>query len=1474
MRQVILGIAVGTFSVACLLASAQEQAAVGKRPYELDWAGRLADDHAPLVDFEGLEGWTVAAEHAEATFGASREQQIWGEHVGKLTYRAIGSSPVVRLRPPQPVPIAATFDAVSCWIYGNNISGRDKTTPPVTLAVDFIDAAGAPFSVLLRTVNWKEWYLCHRRLTQEQIGRVRHGGAFTGFTITRGTNKQDRLLFFDNLAVFAEPFVPLTFEPRPERGVRVFAGRDHGLNTGPGTLPFPTRAETIIPRDTAADATVKLVVRGEKLVFQYHSADGDLRIEVPTTTCAWDDLRWRWTGRGDWIHPCNGGGIFLVGNDGEPEAPHTAALRGLQVDGASATCRWRVTGSICSATVETRYWLCGKSLVLDLQVTDGKFSEKPPVTVYVPSPSGSKPEGVVSEVRFGKAIGFEQPRLVTIPYYTYGQTVRPAVVVDGPAERPLFLMGHIDWTLSNASTPWADNRIDKAGVTYNGGVRYVPKTNGIRNSCYERFVLTMSPRFEDVLPVIPNPVSPWKHVTGTRVWRAHGAGNREHDIAHWRKVQRYGMTEVVVTDHETGWRDGEESFTFRTRAAPAKGGDEGQLKYARIMQDELGFVYGPYNNFTDFAPVNEFWHVDMVSRQADNQLQTAWRRCYAPKPARAVEYCAKLAPIIESKFHFSTAYCDVHTAVTPWSRTDHDYRAPGAGTFAAVFYAFGEIMLLQKKAWDGPVYSEGNNHFPYCGLTDGNYAQDQRYRLPDNPWLVDFDLRRLHDLCCNFGMGNPGMFYGRNVSLGGNRQELDASIDRFLAATVAFGHPGFLVSRDGYHNTLRSYYMLQQLHSRYTLGSVRSIHYVSADGQQLDTTAAVASGVFRRSQIVTHYDNGCTTVVNGHRTERLRTVVDGRDIDLPPNGYTGWTDDGGIYVFSADADGHRADYADASAYLYVDGRGRFTRFEKAASDGIGICRVLPDGRYEVIPYADSDCGFAVAAARAEALDEARHPVGEAHLRRSRGLTYVVPVEGAFSYVLSGEARPDAAALTSAADTAIAGQTLRARGDREHEVVVPLDSKPGDRIWRQFEGKWIDFTVVPLCRISARLADGTLAVSVASNLRQTVAGVVTVGDSRHDLDLPAGQPVEVRGDLPQVSREQIEPLPIVVEADGLRRETGCTLLALSDYRQLTELPTTYRTGMRLRGGEETAILAGYGSSVYPQSMTCGGVQRRALRMHPPYKQGVGYSAVVYDAVALPTAANPVLRALVGKGDGSDLGDGILYRLVVIDARGTETRAGEQKVEGHKWLPIEVDLSRWTGTSIGIKLVTDVGEDDNSSGDWGCWADLRIETKDKTTLWQLVEDQGAHGIGPGPNPLPAVTAEQLRAAHTAWLHYDGAGLEGPGSTYETYAVVNGMRIGPMARAGGNPREGVWAEDCKVELTTEAVATLSYRNVFRLENPGQDWFKVRRFWLEVELADGRRCSSHISTGVFTQPPEWTYCEGVGVAHDRDIEVNIWFP
>ena len=193
------------------------------------------------------------------------------------------------------------------------------------------------------------------------------------------------------------------------------------------------------------------------------------------------------------------------------------------------------------------------------------------------------------------------------------------------------------------------------------------------------------------------------------------------------------------------------------------------------------------------------------------------------------------------------------------------------------------------------------------------------------------------------------------------------------------------------------------MQSRYALSSAAEIRYADADGNLLDTTTAVASGAYKRSQVVTRYRNGCITAVNGNANgERMIVSAYGKQLNLPPNGYTGWTEDEAIEVFSGEVEGHRADYAVTPIYIFMDSRGQSVRFPKAGGNGVGICRILPNNRYEVILIDGSECGFAIDANQAVALDEERNEIGTAALRKSDGLTYVEKAPGAFSYLLSAD----------------------------------------------------------------------------------------------------------------------------------------------------------------------------------------------------------------------------------------------------------------------------------------------------------------------------------------------------------------------------------------------------------------------------------------------------------------------------------------
>ncbi len=1268
---------VSTLSLALQLSAAHADT-IGVRPYEMDWAGRTNDDHAPLVAFENLDGWSVTGKQAVATIALSREQQLWGVHVGKLTYHATAARGEIRILPPAPIEIPAPFDTVTLWAYGNNWGyARDLSTPPVNLAVVFEGAGGREFNVPLSAVNWKEWFLLHQRLTPEQSALVKQGARFKALAVTGIKNTADRVLYFDNLACFTEALPPLKFEPRPERGVAPFPGQSPGLNNGPGKLPFPTRPESILPPNLTQAFTTHVERDGDGWKLSYAGEDGELTYRYAPRTGRWDDLTAEWTARGGKetvkFSPCVGGGVQCAA-DAKPE------LLSLVGDKDAVAARWRLGG--VEVTYVFRLW--NKSLVLDVLA----------------------PGGQVSEVAFGRAVGLGEAQLVPVPYYRL-QGGANAVVVAGPGERPLFLMGNVDWYRSNASALRAAEPVEAVGLAYNGGTRYTPKTDGQRNDCFERFFLTVAPRLEEVLPVVDNPVSPWKYVTGTHVWRAHGASNRTNDAKYWADVHRHGLTQVVVTDHETGWRDGGESFTFRTRPAPGKGGDEGQFKYARLMQDRLAFVYGPYNNFTDFAPVNEFWSSDLISRTPESQLQHAWMRCYAPKPARAVEFCARLAPEIQKKFQFSTAYCDVHTAVAAWDRVDYDARVPGAGTCAAVFYAFGEIMLHQKAAWHGPVYSEGNNHALYCGLTDGNYGQDQSARLAENPWFVDFDLRRLHDKCCNFGMGNPDMFYASKRTMPTEPAERDAWLDRFLAATVAFGHPGFLVMEGGMGNALRSYYLLQQLHSRYCLTNAAEILYADAEGRLQDSSHALASGAFKLSQVVTRYADGTVTAVNGHPEQRMKVTAFGRALDLPPNGWCGWTADDAIDVTSTDRGGARCDYADTPAYLYVDGRGRLARFPRAASVGQAACRILGPGEFEIIPLKNAECGFALQATRAVALDHAGKELGLAQLRCARGLTWVQPVAGAFSYRVTGRLGAPAAALMSDRAILLPGEEVTVRGREAHTFRAPPTAKAGQRLWQEFEGAWLDFTVGELASVTWQLEGQRVSALITPRLDAARGAVVQLAGKRSEIQLVPGAAVPVSADLGAPQSEANDVLRLELVAGAAQMTAEVTVKTASAILPLSPLPK-WTAGVCIRGQPERAAMLETGAHVSNSDQTSGGVTHPALAMHPPYQGGTGYAFAQYVPITLPADTPAAFRALVGKGDGSDLGDGILYRVAVVEASGVETIAAELTVTNHAWHAIVADLSKWAGKNVRLKLVADVGPRNNSSGDWACWAEQRIES----------------------------------------------------------------------------------------------------------------------------------------------------------------------
>ncbi|MBN2329924.1 MAG: hypothetical protein JXR73_22480 [Candidatus Omnitrophica bacterium] len=881
--------------------------AAGDRPYEMVRANRTPP-RKPLVNFDSLSGWSLQGTNgAVGDLFESQLQRVWDSPVARLVYRGSSNESEITIQPPEPIPLPDNVNALTVWMYGNNWSWvPDPTTPRVDVFILFQNQNGEKTPLNITNVRWKEWWLVHKLLPSSLMDQ--ESISFAGIQIRGCANTEDRELFFEDLVFYQESLDPIQFQPRPKRNIEPFPGQSHGANTGPGTLPFPVREETILPDNYEEDFQTELHGEDHRYTFRYTGKDAvleyvldsekdffrgiDVRLNGSQTATVWND-----------------GGIKF---QGELRDLHLFQISQLDPDVLHSIWKGSVDDREIQIEMNVRLWQ--KSLVMDVFCLGGE----------------------AVELAYGYIANVKNPTLLAQPYLNYGGHHLQVLMSAG--EIPFFASVWMDWYRSNASRPYALDQIKEDRVFLNGGVQYLPKTDGKRNDLFERFFITVSPAFEETLPTIANPPAKRGKEAATRLWQESWGPSdyaKEHERS--RQLRAYGIKMLTQCNHEITWRDSGESFTFRSYSAPGKGGDEALKQYV-ADQRSLGWRSGLYTNYCDFAPVNEHWNIDMVMRNSNGDLVTAWPRCYSPKALYAVEKDRELAPIIQKKFNTNAAYTDVHTSVSPWDRCDFDARAPGAGTFASTFYAYGELLLHDQDVYDGHCWSEGNHQWLSAGLCVGNYGLTySALRLWKEPYLPHFDLLKMHPLSVDIGVPWTSRFFEGKENWN-SKEQIEHSIDQFIAATIAYGHIGWLVEETyGIRQTCRSYYMLQQLQSRYAMEKPVRIQYGSPDGL-VDSSQALLTGVWKQNRLYIQYENGVEIWINGNPSEVWEVKHNDELFRIPSYGWAAVQ--GNDFVTGSVLEGNkRFDFVRSLEYVFLDGRGAYRECDGVGSEGsVAVCR--------------------------------------------------------------------------------------------------------------------------------------------------------------------------------------------------------------------------------------------------------------------------------------------------------------------------------------------------------------------------------------------------------------------------------------------------------------------------------------------------------------------------------------------------------
>ena len=126
--------------------------------------------------------------------------------------------------------------------------------------------------------------------------------------------------------------------------------------------------------------------------------------------------------------------------------------------------------------------------------------------------------------------------------------------------------------------------------------------------------------------------------------------------------------------------------------------------------------------------------------------------------------------------------------------------------------------------------------------------------------------------------------------------------------------------------------------------------------------------------------------------------------------------------------------------------------------------------------------------------------------------------------------------------------------------------------------------------------------------------------------------------------------------------------------------------------------------------------------------------------------------------------------------------------------------------------------------------------------------------------------------AYIHYEGIGFEGSKGSRPDFLNLNGKVLKNLKSAYGNEVLNEW-QKVKSEIPSNIFKRIKNLNKITVINNKKDYFKIRKFQLEIVDNKGNSYFSNIDNNSYTQPENWKYKEGLLVPFGKQIETILGF-